>query len=90
VIQILKLHNQWRRGDESVKMQDPKQIGLALDIAVRLLSQFDTSSNCHDKHRSDDNPKRCPNNVCTASMPHTTSEIVCQRFVAITHNVRHG
>ena len=37
IILILKKHNAWRRGDESVGMWCPKEIGLAIDGAIELL-----------------------------------------------------
>ena len=42
-IQVLKLHNKWRR-DRSEKnlypMQDPVKIGQAIDVAVKVLSEI--------------------------------------------------
>jgi hypothetical protein len=42
-MQILKLHNKWRR-DRSEKnlypMQDPIKIGEAIDVAVRILAEI--------------------------------------------------
>ena len=37
IILILKNHNAWRRGDDSVGMQRPKEIGLAIEGAIKLL-----------------------------------------------------
>ena len=34
-IKTLRAHNKWRRGDERVKMGDPKEIGIALDWAIK-------------------------------------------------------
>ena len=37
-ITILRQHNQWRRGDdEDIEMQDPKDIGEAIDVAVAIM-----------------------------------------------------
>jgi hypothetical protein len=41
--EILAAHNAWRRRDEDfidqtpIPMQDPKEVGLAIDLAVALL-----------------------------------------------------
>lgn len=37
-VKILKQHNAWRRGDE-IPQLDPKDVGEAIDTAVRLLSK---------------------------------------------------
>ena len=36
-IQILKTHNQWRRG-ALIEQTTPKELGIAIDIIVRTLS----------------------------------------------------
>ena len=37
-ITILRQHNQWRRGDdEDIEMQEPKDIGEAIDVAVSVM-----------------------------------------------------
>ena len=33
-IKTLELHNRWRRGDEKIKMIDPKKIGEAIDLVL--------------------------------------------------------
>jgi hypothetical protein len=38
-IKVLTKHNKWRRGAE-IPMIEPKEIGEALDIAIRLLKQL--------------------------------------------------
>lgn len=38
-LELLKQHNRWRRGDDSVEMGDPKAIGLAIDVACRALAE---------------------------------------------------
>ena len=39
-IAILTAHNTWRRGNcENYPMQDPKQIGIALDIAIEVMKE---------------------------------------------------
>ena len=40
---ILKLHNVWRRG-ANIKMLDPKDIGIALDNAIRFLEKLDKAN----------------------------------------------
>jgi len=38
-IYILELYNKWRRADEDMEMPDPKQLGLAIDLAIETLKQ---------------------------------------------------
>lgn len=38
-IKILEVHNRWRRGDDSCEMQSPKEIGLAIDFAIRYMTK---------------------------------------------------
>jgi hypothetical protein len=38
--EILKSHNRWRRGDESVSMADPKDLGIAIDTVVEYLDNI--------------------------------------------------
>lgn len=38
-IKVLKKHNKWRRGDDSIEMTDPKTLGIALDTAIEFLEQ---------------------------------------------------
>lgn len=40
-IQFLVRYNAWRRGDETVEMPAPEEIGDAIDNAVKLLRQYD-------------------------------------------------
>ena len=40
-IKFLTVHNSWRRGDETIDMQDPTEIGAAIDDAVNLLRRYD-------------------------------------------------
>jgi hypothetical protein len=39
-IKFLSIHNSWRRGDETIEMQDPAEIGAAIDDAVNLLRKY--------------------------------------------------
>jgi len=39
VIKISKHHNKWRRGDENLKMINPKTLGDAIDEAIRYLEK---------------------------------------------------
>jgi len=39
VIQELKLHNDWRRG-EAGEMTDPTRLGIIIDTAIKLLKQY--------------------------------------------------
>tara|TARA_R110000803_G_scaffold44218_1_gene93682 strand:+ start:209 stop:445 length:237 start_codon:yes stop_codon:yes gene_type:complete len=38
-IEILETHNRWRRGDDTVPMLKPKDIGIAIDIVVEHANQ---------------------------------------------------
>ncbi len=38
-IKILTLHNNWRRGDDTYPMQDPKLIGIAIDVILDQLTK---------------------------------------------------
>lgn len=40
-LMFLAIHNSWRRGDETIEMQDPTEIGAAIDDAVNLLRRYD-------------------------------------------------
>ena len=37
--EFLQRYNDWRRGDNSLPMPDPKQLGIALDEAIALLKK---------------------------------------------------
>jgi hypothetical protein len=42
-LQVLKLHNKWRRDRSEVNqypMQDPVKIGKAIDVAVKVLAEI--------------------------------------------------
>jgi len=40
-LKFLAIHNSWRRGDETIEMQNPTDIGAAIDDAINLLSKYD-------------------------------------------------
>lgn len=40
-LKFLAIHNSWRRGDETSEMQNPTDIGAAIDDAINLLSKYD-------------------------------------------------
>lgn len=40
-IEILETHNRWRRGDDTVPMTNPKDIGIAIDIVVEHFKNSD-------------------------------------------------
>lgn len=40
-LKFLAIHNSWRRGDKTFDMQDPTEIGAAIDDAVNLLRRYD-------------------------------------------------
>jgi len=39
-IKILEQYNKWRRGNWKIKMQDPKDIGKAIDVATQTLTRI--------------------------------------------------
>jgi len=39
IIKILKEHNEWRRGNDDYEMTEPKDLGIAIDEAIKLLKQ---------------------------------------------------
>lgn len=39
--ELLYRHNIWRRGDDTYDMANPKELGIALDMAVKALRQPD-------------------------------------------------
>lgn len=41
-VEILKLHNEWRRGAE-VKQHSPKEIGLAIDKVIEIIERLKTA-----------------------------------------------
>ncbi|MDA3778801.1 MAG: hypothetical protein PF487_00975 [Bacteroidales bacterium] len=41
-IEVLEKHNEWRKGDEDIKMAHPTVLGMAIDIIV---SNFKNSYN---------------------------------------------
>lgn len=44
-IEVLKLHNEWRRGEvDNTKMQCPKDIGNAIDLVVNRLTALCSDS----------------------------------------------
>lgn len=55
VIKILENHQKWRRGDDSVPMTDPKELGESLDVTLELLrrvSNIPKDDKILDKHES--------------------------------------
>lgn len=43
-IRTLELFNRWRRGDETLKMQDPKKIGQAIDLAINVMKKSESEN----------------------------------------------
>lgn len=52
-LELLQRHNRWRRGDDSIGMADPKAIGLAIDVACRVLAEH-----IHEKEKTNDSTNR--------------------------------
>lgn len=40
-LMFLATYNSWRRGDKSIEMQNPMEIGASIDDAVNLLRKYD-------------------------------------------------
>jgi hypothetical protein len=38
---LLREYNRWRRGEDGVPMPDPREIGEALDVAIRVMAGVD-------------------------------------------------
>jgi hypothetical protein len=38
-IKILKNHNKWRRGDDTINMTDPTLLGIALDTVIEFVDE---------------------------------------------------
>lgn len=52
-LELLKRHNRWRRGDDSVEMADPSELGRAIDVACRVLAEH-----IHEKEKTNDSTNR--------------------------------
>lgn len=39
VAYILERHNRWRRGDDTIELEEPSILGEAIDEAVKLIKQ---------------------------------------------------
>ena len=52
-LELLQRHNRWRRGDNSIEMADPRAIGLAIDVACRVLAE-----RIHEKEKTNDSTNR--------------------------------
>lgn len=48
-LELLLRHNRWRRGDDSIEMANPTAIGLAIDVACRVLADY-----IHVKEKTND------------------------------------
>ena len=33
-LKLLEIHNKWRRGDDTLEMAEPKDLGIAIDLIV--------------------------------------------------------
>lgn len=52
-LELLRKHNRWRRGDNSIEMADPKSLGYAIDLACRVLAEH-----IHEKEKTNDSTNR--------------------------------
>lgn len=57
-LELLRKHNRWRRGDTSIEMANPSEIGHAIDVACRVLAEHiekektnDSANRPHHKGR---------------------------------------
>jgi len=39
-LQILKDHQKWRRGDDSIEATNPKQLGIAIDVILDAVEKI--------------------------------------------------
>lgn len=47
-LEVLEAHNKWRRGSDEIPMQEPEDIGKALEVAIKALKkQAKTKGNEH-------------------------------------------
>lgn len=46
-IKILENHNRWRRGGVSTSLQNPVDLGIAIDIAIQELKALERSCECN-------------------------------------------
>jgi hypothetical protein len=37
-VALLENHNKWRRGDDTLEMADPKELGIAIDLMVEYFN----------------------------------------------------
>ena len=47
-LKILHIFQKWRRGSNTVPMPNPKEIGIAIDVAIRELRKIERDE-CKDK-----------------------------------------
>lgn len=40
-LKILHIFQKWRRGSNTIPMPDPKEIGIAIDVAIRELRKIE-------------------------------------------------
>jgi len=40
-LELLREYNRWRRDEEGVAMPDPREIGEAIDVAIRVMAEVD-------------------------------------------------
>lgn len=52
-LELLQRHNRWRRGDDSVEMANPSELGRAIDVACRVLAEH-----IHEKEKTNDSTNR--------------------------------
>ena len=52
-LELLQRHNRWRRGDDSVAMANPSELGRAIDVACRVLAEH-----IHEKEKTNDSTNR--------------------------------
>lgn len=39
-IEILEIHNKWRRGDDTIPMTNPTDLGIAIDVIVNYFKKM--------------------------------------------------
>ena len=75
-LKFLAIHNSWRRGDETFEMQNPAEIGAAIDDAVNLLRKYDELEKENATLRKDSRMLEWLLNNCGSfvTVDHTTGE----------------
>lgn len=53
-LKILHIYQKWRRGSETIPMPHPKEIGIAIDVAIRELRKIERDDTKRISRESND------------------------------------